>query len=174
MKSTGVVRKIDELGRIVIPKEIRRTLRIRDGENLEIFVDDTSIILKKYSKMFTSVEMANQLCHLICDVLDYSIFVTDRDRVIAASGAEVSGLVGKENPEWLSAYLFQNESSTGNEVQTFSYDEKTLEGHFAVSPIITSMDTVGTVCIYSKEANSNALSITKLVAKMIVDKVDIA
>ena len=77
MKSTGVVRRVDELGRIVIPKEIRRTLRIKDGESLEIFVDREMITLRKYSKLNNMEEDARQLADIISRSVDKNVFITD-------------------------------------------------------------------------------------------------
>ena len=86
MKSTGVVRRIDELGRIVIPKEIRRNLGIRDGENIEIFTENDSIILKKYYRMSTSSDLASNLCELVYNNFNYKIMITDREKIIACAG----------------------------------------------------------------------------------------
>ena len=99
MKSTGVIRRIDELGRIVIPKEIRRNLGIRDGENIEIFTDNDSIILKKYYRMSTNSELAQLLCTLVYDTFNYKIFITDREKAVRtaiehASGSDVVILAG--------------------------------------------------------------------------------
>ena len=87
MKSTGVVRRVDDLGRIVIPKEIRRTLRIRDGESLEIFVDREMIALKKFSKMSDMNEVAQELVEIINATINKTVLITDRDRFIAGSGS---------------------------------------------------------------------------------------
>ena len=86
MKSTGVVRRIDELGRIVIPKEIRRNLGIRDGENIEIFTENDSIILKKYYRMSTSSDLASNLCELVYNNFNYKSMITDREKIIACAG----------------------------------------------------------------------------------------
>ena len=81
MKSTGVIRRIDELGRIVLPKEIRRNLGIREGENLEIFVEADRMILKKYSKIKDYEEMIKSVGNLIIQVYDNQLIVTDREKV---------------------------------------------------------------------------------------------
>ena len=87
MKATGIVRRIDDLGRVVIPKEIRRTLRIREGDPLEIFTEkDGSVIFKKYSMMDDQGEFAQQMCDAIFRTLGCSAAVTDRDSVVAAAG----------------------------------------------------------------------------------------
>ena len=94
MKATGVVRRIDDLGRIVIPKEIRRNLRIRDGESLEIFVDGDNIVLKKYSIMKNIDEYASNLVDSLYSLVKKSVVITDCDSVIACSG-NVKGLLNK-------------------------------------------------------------------------------
>ena len=95
MKSTGVVRRVDDLGRIVIPKEIRRTLRIRDGEALEIFVDSEMIALKKFSKMTDMTEVSKELVDIINGSINKTVLISDRDRFIAGSGSLKKAYVEK-------------------------------------------------------------------------------
>ena len=85
MKSTGITRKIDELGRIVIPKEIRRNLGIRDGESLEIFTDEDSIILKKHSQMERFEDLGAKLGEIINTIFKVDVIITDREKVIVAT-----------------------------------------------------------------------------------------
>ena len=87
MKATGVVRRIDELGRIVIPKEIRKTMRIREGENIEIYIDSNeNIVLKKYSIMKKLGDFAQSFTDSIHSFLKHNIIITDSDSIIAISG----------------------------------------------------------------------------------------
>lgn len=87
MKATGIVRRIDDLGRVVIPKEIRRTMRIREGEPLEIFTDnDGEVIFKKYSPVGELANFAGQFADVLYKTLNIPVVVFDRDHVIAASG----------------------------------------------------------------------------------------
>ena len=87
MKATGIVRRIDDLGRVVIPKEIRRTLRLREGTPLEIFTDrEGEIILKKYSPMMELNAFASQYADAMAQSTGLMVCITDRDQVIAASG----------------------------------------------------------------------------------------
>jgi AbrB family transcriptional regulator (stage V sporulation protein T) len=87
MKATGIVRRIDELGRVVIPKEIRRTLRIREGDPLEIYTDkDGEVILKKYSPMSELSNFAAQYAETLYKTSGHVVCITDRDSIIAASG----------------------------------------------------------------------------------------
>ncbi len=88
MKATGIVRRIDDLGRVVIPKEIRRTLRIREGDPLEIFVDrDGEVILKKYSPIGELGDFAKQYVDSLYEATGHTCLITDRDLVIAVAGA---------------------------------------------------------------------------------------
>ena len=87
MKATGIVRRIDDLGRVVIPKEIRRTMRIREGDPLEIYTDrEGGVIFKKYSQLGDVSDFATQLCDTISRVAGLPAVITDRDSVIAAGG----------------------------------------------------------------------------------------
>ena len=88
MKATGIVRRIDDLGRVVIPKEIRRTMRIREGDPLEIFTEkDGEVIFKKYSPMGELSDFAEQICESMYKTAEYPAAVCDRDGVIAAAGS---------------------------------------------------------------------------------------
>lgn len=96
MKATGIVRRIDDLGRVVIPKEIRRTLRIREGDPLEIYTEkDGEVIFKKYSPMGDLTEFAGKICESIGKNTGHIAAVCDRDTVIALSGAPKRELIDK-------------------------------------------------------------------------------
>ena len=96
MKATGIVRRIDDLGRVVIPKEIRRTLRIREGDPLEIYTDrEGEVILKKYSMIGDIGQFAKQYADALSQTTGYLVMVTDRDMVIAASSGVKKDMVGK-------------------------------------------------------------------------------
>ena len=82
MKTTGIIRRIDELGRIVIPKELRKNLRIDNGESLEIFVDEESIILKKYSPIENLNTIAERYVNVFNQVIKHNIIVTDINKIV--------------------------------------------------------------------------------------------
>lgn len=97
MKATGIVRRIDDLGRVVIPKEIRRTMRIREGDPLEIYTDkDGGVIFKKYSLMGGMTDFAGQLCETLNRTMNRVTVITDRDNCIAAAGAPRRELQDKQ------------------------------------------------------------------------------
>lgn len=99
MKATGIVRRIDDLGRVVIPKEIRRTLRIREGDPLEIYTEkDGEVIFKKYSPMGDLSDFAGQLCDSIGKHTGRIAAISDRDTIIALSGAPKRDLLDNPTP----------------------------------------------------------------------------
>ncbi len=96
MKATGIVRRIDDLGRVVIPKEIRRTMRIREGDPLEIYTEkDGEVIFKKYSPVGELSNFALQICDTMGKTTGFAAAITDRDTVIAVSGVPKRELVEK-------------------------------------------------------------------------------
>ena len=101
MKATGIVRRIDDLGRVVIPKEIRRTMRIREGDPLEIYTDkEGGVIFKKYSLMGGLGDFAGQMCETLNKTTGQIAVITDRDACIAVAGAPRRELVDKRiSPE---------------------------------------------------------------------------
>src|SRR5689334_9413629 len=97
MKATGIVRRIDDLGRVVIPKEIRRTLRIREGDPLEIFVDrDGEVILKKYSPIGELGDFAKEYAESLSESTSHITLITDRDNIIAVAGASKKDYLEKQ------------------------------------------------------------------------------
>ena len=171
MKSTGVIRRIDELGRIVIPKEIRRNLGIRDGENIEIFTDNDSIILKKYYRMSTNSELAQLLCALVYDTFNYKIFITDREKVLASSGVNYNIKDYPLNSEYLD--LIENREIKEKENASLVIGEYTLKGNVAIVPTISLNDSIGLIIIYSEVALKEEVAIGKLLASIFTKKLDI-
>ena len=96
MRATGIVRRIDELGRVVIPKEIRRTLRIREGDPLEIFTDhDGEVVLKKYSPIGEIANIAKDYTDSLYRTLGHITCICDRDAVVSATGGAKRELIEK-------------------------------------------------------------------------------
>ena len=150
MKATGIVRRVDDLGRIVIPKEIRRTLRIREGDPLEIYTEkDGGVIFRKYSPMSDLQDFATQICESIGDSTGRIAAVADRDSIIALSGAPKRELMDKPNSRELEKlmesrvnYLFQ----PGDPMIRAS--EGTEKYHLgAAAPILSQGDLMGAVLL---------------------------
>lgn len=171
MKATGIVRRIDELGRIVIPKEIRKTLRLREGENLEIYTDsDNKIILKKYSLMNKLEDFAQIFTDSIYTYIKENIIITDTDKIIAASGSLKKELLGKEISEQLENYIVRRDSmleSFQKEIKIIG--EETVTGSYAFSTIVASGDAVGLVFIFSEEERLSEIEkkITEIAANFL-------
>ena len=151
MKATGIIRRVDELGRIVIPKEIRRTLRIREADPLEIFTDrDGEIILKKYSPIGelsnTAQEMADALSHVTGEL----VCICDQDQVVAASGPEAKKYMNKSITADVENQIQNREALYGNGVKC-KVTEEDSHASLALAPIICSGDAIGAVAILAKK-----------------------
>lgn len=169
MKQTGVTRKIDELGRIVIPKEIRKNLGIRDGETLEIFTSEDSIILKKYFEVRKYEDLSSKLCELIKNIYNVDLVITDREKVITSSNKDIVENT-KLNNKFLEL-IDNREMFISKELLTINLSID-ISGYFTIIPIIASSDSLGLVIIISDNANDYS-SLGKLLAKIIADKIDI-
>lgn len=170
MKSTGVVRRIDELGRIVIPKEIRRNLSIHDGENIEIFTDMDSIILKKYYRLKESSELATNLCSIVNSLFNYKIIITDREKVVATSMNQ-NILNKKITNDYFN--IIEGREIVERENYKFILEDLELTGNFIYVPIISLNDSIGLIIIYNEHKLTQEKDIAKLLASIISNKLDI-
>ena len=154
MKATGIVRRIDDLGRVVIPKEIRRTMRIREGDPLEIYTTkEGEVIFKKYSLLGGLEDFAAQFCDTLNRSTDFTTAITDRDSVIAVAGAPKRELLGKTLSEPLEKLMDQR--------QVWRWEEGAVpvpacvgsEGYFTAvaAPIICAGDVLGLVLFLAGE-----------------------
>ena len=168
MKQTGVTRKIDELGRIVIPKEIRKNLGIRDGESLEIYTSDDSIILKKYYEVKKLEDVCDKLCEMIKNIYDVNILITDREKVVSSS---ISNYKDKLLDKDLIELIDEREFLISDKLLTKKIGNDEVIGYYTVVPIVASSDSLGLVIIVDEVKTYEKLA--KLVAKIVVDKVDI-
>lgn len=153
MKTTGVVRRIDDLGRIVIPKEIRRTLHIHDGESLEIFVDNEIITLKKYSSLSELTNISKILIESINKEINKTIFITDRDTVIAVSGNIKKKYINKNISTYLEQVINDRKKVYAIDSKIEFVDKIEEECSYIIYPIIASGDAVGAAVIMASEDN---------------------
>ena len=155
MKATGIVRRIDDLGRVVIPKEIRRTLRLREGCPLEIFTDrEGEIILKKYSPMAELSTFARQYADALAMGSGHTVCICDRDQVIAATTGAKS-LFQKNISKALEQLILNRESRcAGKEDKTFVPVTTDGEGDYTaqlIVPVVSEGDAIGAVVLLSRE-----------------------
>lgn len=155
MKATGIVRRIDDLGRVVIPKEIRRTMRIREGDPLEIYTsNDGEVIFKKYSPINELADGAIQVAEVINKLGDASVVVFDRDHVVAVAGVKKKEFSERRVSPSLDdlmenrkSYLYN--SASDNKVLPIEGVEKHA---IAIFPILSNGDVTGAVAFLANEA----------------------
>ncbi|MBN6187394.1 stage V sporulation protein T [Aneurinibacillus sp. BA2021] len=154
MKATGIVRRIDDLGRVVIPKEIRRTLRIREGDPLEIFVDrDGEVILKKYSPIGELGDFAKEYADSLYESTNHITLISDRDTVIAVSGASKKEFMDKAIGEIVENTMEERRTSlqtTAGEYEIIRDNEEHYAS-YVIAPIIASGDPIGSVILLTKD-----------------------
>lgn len=157
MKATGIVRRIDDLGRVVIPKEIRRTLRIREGDPLEIFTDrEGQVILKKYSPIGELNEFATEYCESLFENTNHIAIISDRDNLIAIAGGSKKEYLGRRISPELERITEGRETyiTEGNDVPIkVFYEDESLESYIAqvITPIVMQGDPIGSIILISKD-----------------------
>ncbi len=172
MKATGVVRRIDDLGRVVIPKEIRKTLRIKEGDPLEIFTDkEGEVILKKYSPIGELSEFASGYAETLAKTTGHIACITDKDTIIAVSGGSKKEYLEQNISEELEKIMEDKQNYTSKEnnnlaIPIIQNDNK--EKRFnaqVVYPIIADGDTIGTVILLSKDRETKMSEVEQKVAQ---------
>lgn len=149
MKATGIVRRIDDLGRVVIPKEIRRTMRIREGDPLEIYTDrEGGVIFKKYSPVGELSDFASQYAETLYKTSGFPVCITDKDSIIAIAGASKKELCDKPVSSEIEKIMEEKTNfvcSEGKKTPITDYNEKYTAG--VISPIISEGDVLGNVVV---------------------------
>ncbi|XMB86440.1 stage V sporulation T C-terminal domain-containing protein [Mycoplasmatota bacterium WC44] len=153
MKATGVVRRIDDLGRIVIPKEIRRTLRIREGDSLEIFVDQQGdVVFKKYSPVEDISTFAQQYVDAIYTTNKREVVVVDRESIVAASGSIKKDVLGKKISQKIDELLIKRNSVTTKDNEEFEIcSDVFVKQPISLRPINAHGDIIGAVIVLGKK-----------------------
>lgn len=151
MKATGIVRRIDDLGRVVIPKEIRRTMRIREGDPLEIYTEkDGEVIFKKYSPIGELGDFASNYVETLAKASGHGACITDRDNVIAVSGIPKKDLIEKRVSHELDSVMNDKTPVThGKRISVADGNDKYSAG--VVVPIVSEGDTIGSVLFIMNE-----------------------
>lgn len=172
MRATGIVRRIDELGRVVIPKEIRRTLRIREGDPLEIFTDhDGEVVLKKYSPIGEIATIAKDYTDSLYRTLGHVALISDRDAVVSSSGAAKREYVEKQLSQDVDQILQGRQLvllnlSTGAKMIPITSDDRP-ENYSAqiIAPILADGEIVGGLILLSRESGLQMTNIDQKVAE---------
>ena len=159
MKATGIVRRIDDLGRVVIPKEIRRTMRIREGDPLEIYTDrDGEVIFKKYSPVGELSTFALEYAEALSKTGGYPVIICDCDHVIAVSGMPKKEVLERRVSSALEELMSGRKTfvlATLNEERL--YPVEGIDRHAIVAmPIIVSGDVCGSIVLLSSDEHKTA------------------
>ena len=154
MKATGIVRRIDDLGRVVVPKEIRRTLRIREGDPMEIFTDrEGEIILKKYSPIGEIGSFSQQYADAVYQTTKHTVLVSDKDQIIAAAGIPKKEIIGTHIHGDLEHAMHQRQNIVAQKADKGFIQITALKNYDfcsqAIATIICEGDAIGAVMLLS-------------------------
>lgn len=164
MKATGIVRRIDDLGRVVIPKEIRRTMRIREGDPLEIYTDaDGEVIFKKYSPIGELGAFTAQYAEVLSRNVNMPVLICDRDHVIACAGMPKREALERRVSSSLESIMENRGSYIFNGTQSFMRPVEGLDRNACVAyPIIGAGDVSGAVVLLLPDENVTAAGQTEI------------
>lgn len=158
MKATGIVRRIDDLGRVVIPKEIRRTMRIREGDPLEIYTSsEGEVVFKKYSPVNELGEGTEQAAEVTAKLSGVPVAVFDRDHVVAVSGVQKKEYAQRRLSPALEDLLESRQTYiSGSDSPVFQAVEGVDRAAIAAVPIISSGDVIGAVALMATDSDKTA------------------
>lgn len=160
MQETGMVRRIDELGRVVIPKEMRKTLRIKEGDPLEIYTDKDQLVFKKYSPISTLTDYAQAVADGIEELTEKVCFITDNDSIIYASKGKHKEKIGKSISSEVEKVLKERKSVAissadgGTVIPLIDGEDFQTENQIIV-PIISGGDCFGSIIVFDNEKSSH-------------------
>lgn len=171
MKATGIVRRIDDLGRVVIPKEIRRTLHIREGEPMEIFTGrEGEIVLKKYSPIEDLGNTAREFVQAMAQTLGCVVCISDHDQIVAAGGTRQQEYQGKNISKELEEVIRNREMVCASEKEKWwicvTAEEKERVGARVICPIIAAGDVIGAVIMINRKEGSTISETEKKLAQI--------
>ena len=174
MKSTGITRRIDDLGRIVIPKEIRKNLKIKENEVLEIFINNDEIILKKFSRFNDSEKVLSDYIKVINDMTGNDVIITDRDKVILSSKKLEEKLLNKKLSEYVNDLMENRNTFLSNDMKVIEViDNEKIKQNYYFIPFIIDSDVVGSIIMFSsKEFDENSKSLLLIASKLLVNYIE--
>lgn len=159
MKATGIVRRIDDLGRVVIPKEIRRTLRIREGMPMEIFTDVSGgVILKKYSPVGEMSQLASAYAETLVHLTGHGAVVCDTEQIIAVAGSAKKDLLHKPLSPQLEELVQGKRNFISNAENTVLVAQGQPAAALAVFPVVSVGDVMGAVMLLKSEKSPARVS----------------
>lgn len=155
MKATGIVRRIDDLGRVVIPKEIRRTLRIRENDPLEIYTDsDGEVVFKKYSPVGELSNFAGQYAEVLAKISGLPTIISDRDHIVSAAGVSKREFLERRVTSAVEEFMESRRNFCAKKDDTVQPVEGVEQWASIVYPIISAGDVTGSVIMLTTEEQS--------------------
>ena len=169
MKSTGITRRIDDLGRIVIPKEIRKNLKIRENEVLEIFIENENIILKKFSSLDDMDKILERFIEVLEDITLNNVLITNREKIIGTSKRKEYDYLNKDINKNIVDIIETKDNllSTG---KIEFINNKEIEVNYYIKPIINNGDTFGSIIIFgNKKIEEKDTLAVDIISKLIIN-----
>ena len=174
MKSTGITRRIDDLGRIVIPKERRKNLKIKENEILEIFIDNEEIILKKFSSFNDMEKILFNYVETLNKITGNNIFITDRDKIISCLENKKFDYLNKQVGDTINYVIDSRTPILSNDLNKLELKEnEILNINYYIYPIITNSDILGVIIMTSnnKIEEKDKISL-EIVSKLISNYIE--
>ena len=173
MKATGVVRRIDELGRIVIPKEIRKNFRIKEGENVEIYIDDNNIILKKYSELKNVSDISSNIIDSVFSVINKDIIITDMSNIMELSLSLKNVFFNKELSVEYQNMLSKREKIIQKSSKNLCITDQIVDYSYIVNPMIVNGDLIGSIVLLSKDTiTNNDIIVVDIITKILTKYIE--
>ena len=170
MKATGIIRRIDDLGRIVLPKEIRKSLKIREGDMLEIYVQDSgAIMLEKYEPMDSLAKLADKYIEVISDLTGYTVCATTDSYILSASGPSKKEYLRKDLSEEVIQILDERITWSTKSEQTIKIIKDDIKNKYTsqiILPIIDDGNVIGSIILFSFESNRHVTDTDITIAKL--------
>ena len=163
MKNTGIIRKVDNLGRIVLPKELRKNLNIKSGDDFEIIIDSNKIILEKNLKIKSYEEVINEIISCFLCVLNYNIYIIN-DNMIIGSNIEISNNIMNIICE---RKLYVSDCIKNNIISA----DLIKEGKMIINPIVINSDLLGAIIIVGNDQIENMINISKIINNLIKNNI---
>ena len=171
MKATGVIRRIDDLGRIVIPKEIRRHFKINEGDSIEIFVDNNGIVLKKYSLLDDMVELSSKLVDVFKKIYNKNIIITDKEKVIASSKEIKKDYLNKELVSSIKEKIENRCEFISNTSINLVVNGDFIDSYFLM-PIIANSDLLGSVILIDNDITDNDKDLIRFINSILIKNIE--
>ncbi|MBQ9023654.1 MAG: AbrB/MazE/SpoVT family DNA-binding domain-containing protein [Bacilli bacterium] len=172
MKSTGITRRIDDLGRIVIPKEIRKNLKIKENEILEVFVENENIILKKFSSFDDMDKTFTRFIEVLENITFNSVLITNRDKILNTSINKKYDYLNKEIGRDI-INCISNKEDLLNKGLVELIVNKQIDTNCYIKPIINNGDTLGSIVIFgNKNIEEKDILAVEIISKLIINYID--